>query len=143
MSSSGFIGRGTVCWHVRLVDAGPGEANEGKIDSNDYVLKDNWVDEDLVDHEASILSHIAGIKGVPVLVQSWTVQYKGEDDTTLRYRPAAWSPFEKFVNRVHRRQLLRPVGSPLSSFRSQKELLLGLITGLESEYFIRVLCTFF
>ncbi|KIM59997.1 hypothetical protein SCLCIDRAFT_16412 [Scleroderma citrinum Foug A] len=130
-SSSGFIGRGTVCWHVRPVDAGPGEVNEGKIDSNDYVLKDNWVDEDLVDHEASILSHIAGIKGVPILVQSWTVQYKGEDDTTLRYRPAAWSPFEKFINRVHRRQLLRPVGSPLSSFRSQKELLLGLITRLE------------
>ena len=107
------------------------------------MLKDNWVDEDLVDHEASILSHIAGIKGVPVLVQSWTVQYKGEDDTTLCYRPAAWSPFEKFVNHVHRRQLLRPVGSPLSSFRSQKELLLGLITRLESEYFVRVLCTFF
>ena len=137
-SSSGFIGRGTVCWHVRPVDTGPGEANEGKLDNNDYVLKDNWVDEELIDHEIDILSHIAGIKGVPVLVKSWTVQYKGEDDTTLRYRPAAWKRLERFVNRVHRRQLLRPVGSPLSTFRSQKELLLGLIAGLESVYFVRV-----
>ena len=134
-SSCGFIGRGTACWHVRPVDTGLGEAHEGRLDGNDYVLKDNWVDEELVNYEASILSQIAGIKGVPVLLKSWTVQYNGEDDTTSRYRPAGWKPFANFVNRVHRRQLLRPVGSPLSTFRSQKELLFGLISGLESERF--------
>ena len=137
-SSSGFIGHGTVCWHVHLVDTGPGEANKGKLDNNDYVLKDNWVDEELIDHETSILSHIAGIKGVPVLVKSWTVQYKGKDDMTLCYRPAAWERLERFINRVHRCRLLHPMGSPLSTFWSQKELLLGLIARLESEYFVRV-----
>ena len=110
-SSCGFIGRGTACWHVRPVDTGLGEAHEGRLDGNDYVLKDNWVDEELVNYEASILSQIAGIKGVPVLLKSWTVQYNGEDDTTSRYRPAGWKPFANFVNRVHRCQLLRPVGS--------------------------------
>jgi len=131
--SSGFIGCGTICYHVHPVDTGLGEVNEGQLDGNDYVLKDNWVDEALADHEASILSHIADIKGVPLLLKSWTVQYNGEDDLTLCYRPAAWKPSARFVNCVHWRQLLHPVGSPLSTFRSQKELLLGLISGLESE----------
>ena len=134
-SSSGFIGRGPVCWHVRPVDLGLGNANEGYLDGNDYVLKDNWVDEELVHYEASILEHIAGIKGVPVLKKSWTVQYDGEDDTTLQYRPAGWQPSERFVNRIHWRQLFQPVGSPLSTFWSRKELLFGLISGIESECF--------
>ena len=134
-SSSSFIGRGTVCWHVCPIDTGLGKANEGFLDGNDYVLKDNWVNEELVQYEASILTQIAGIKGVPVLLNSWTVQYNGKDDMTLRYRPAGWQLSGAFVNRVHRCQLLRPVGSPLSTFHSQKELLFGLISRLESECF--------
>jgi len=107
--------------------------NEGQLDGNDYMLKDNWVEEALADHEASILSHITDIKGVLLLLKLWTVQYNGEDDLTLCYRPAAWKLSVRFVNCVHWHQLLNPVGSPLSTFRSQKELLLGLISRLKSE----------
>ena len=133
-SSPGFIGRGTVCWHVRPEIAGPSKANEGFLDDSDYVLKDSWVDQSQVDHEPDILKHIAGIEGVPVLINSWTVQFEGRDDTTLGYRPAGWIPPELFVSHVHRRQLMYPVGSPITTFRSQKELLFGLIHALESEY---------
>ena len=138
-SSPGFIGRGTVCWHVRPEFAGSSKANEGFLDDYDYVLKDSWVDLSQVDHEPNILKHIAGIEGVPVLVGSWAVEFKEEEDTMLRYRPAGWIPQEPFVNRVHRRQLTHPVGSPITTFRSQKELLQGLIHGLESTHLITLL----
>ena len=108
--------------------------NEGFLDNYDYILKDNWVDQSQADHELNILKHIADIEGVPVLVNSWTVQFEGKEDTMLRYRPAGWTPPKLFVNRVHRCQLMYPVGSPVTTFRSQKELLLGLIHGLESKH---------
>lgn len=133
-ASNGFIGRGTVCFHVRLRGAPP--RPPGTLDQFDCVLKDSWVEESLVEHERSMLEYIDGLEGMPSLIKAWTVQYDGKDDNTSRYRPEGWIPPEtsKFVPRIHRRLLMTPVGSPLSTFRSQKELLLGLIDGLEGEF---------
>ena len=130
-SNPGFIGCGTVCWHVCPEIAGPRKANEGFLDDSDYILKDSWVDQSQVNHKPDILKHIAGIEGVPVLINSWTVQFEGRDNMTLGYRPAGWIPPELFVSHVHQCQLMYPVGSPITTFWSQKELLFGLIHALE------------
>ncbi|KIM64376.1 hypothetical protein SCLCIDRAFT_23407 [Scleroderma citrinum Foug A] len=131
-ASAGFIRRGTVSYHVRPEVTGPSKASEGLLDDYDYILKDNWVNQAQVDHEPNILKHIAGIEGVPVLVDLWAVQFEEKEDMMLRYRPAGWIPPTLFVNHVHRRQLMHPVGSPITSFQSQKELLFGLIHRLET-----------
>lgn len=48
-------------------------------------------------------------------------------------QPSQWDhDLDLTPTRVHRHLVLTPVGSPLSSFRSQRELLHGLIAGLES-----------
>ncbi|KAH7920649.1 hypothetical protein BV22DRAFT_1020824 [Leucogyrophana mollusca] len=117
-SSQGFIGRGTTVYRVR--------SKEGK----EYVLKDYWVKANEAGHEAAILEKIASLKidGVPTLVEKWNVQFNGQDDTTetlrkgliMKHLPAS------FCARIHRRLLMTPVGFPISSFRSQRELLSGL-----------------
>lgn len=134
-TSNGFVGRCTSIYHVRPQDAPP--RNDGEeVDQYDYVLKDVWPEEHVMEREEMILGRIAGIEGVPSLIKAWTVQYKGADDTTLRHRPSEWdmklSP--RYTTRVHRRLLMTSIGSPLSTFRSQRELLSGLITALEGTY---------
>jgi Fungal protein kinase len=134
-TSNGFVGRCTSIYHVRPQDAPP--RNDGEeVDRYDFVVKDVWPEEHVMGREQMILERIAGIEGIPTLVKAWTVQYNGENDTTLRHRPSDWdmtlSP--RYTTRVHRRLLMTSVGSPLSSFRSQRELLCGLIMALESAY---------
>jgi hypothetical protein len=139
--SNGFVGRCANVFHVRLEGAPPRARNrDGELDKFDYIVKDCWVEEHLVDHEERILKRISGIAGTPSLVEAWTVQYEGSDDTTLRHRPSNWdlALTPHYQTRVHRRLMMTPVGSPLSSFRSQRELLHGLIRGLESTSFVRV-----
>ena len=102
-----------------------------------------WLEKDLVNHECSILEHIAGIEGVPTVIKAWKVQFGGQDDTTLCHRPGEWDPTLTlcYVTCVHWCLLMTPVGSPLTSFRSQSELLHGLIVGLESmPIFQHVVC---
>lgn len=121
------------CFHVRPCDAPPRPSNLD-LDEHDFVIKDAWLEEGLIDHEPAILEHISDIEGVPKLVKAWSVQFDGRDDTTSRHRPSQWDRdlTPRFVTRVHRRLLLTSVGDPLSSFRSQREFLYGLIAGLES-----------
>jgi Fungal protein kinase len=138
-TSNGFIGRCTNAFHVRPQGAPPHIVN-GRLDEYDFVVKDSWLDEYLASHEEDIYEHISGIKGVPTLLKTWTVQNAGDDDSTLRHRPSSWDRRElspEYVTRIHRRLLMAPVGSPLSSFRSQREFLGGLITALESMSFVQ------
>jgi hypothetical protein len=132
-TSNGFIGRCTNTFHVRIQHAPP-PLIYGEVDEYDYVVKDGWLEVDLINHEQSILDHIAGTEGVPKLLKAWTVKNEGRDDSTDLNRPNVWDPSlaPRYVTRIHRRLLMAPLGSPLSSFKSQKELLLGLIEGLES-----------
>ncbi|KAH7918131.1 hypothetical protein BV22DRAFT_1025103, partial [Leucogyrophana mollusca] len=120
-SSGGFIGRGTTVYHVR---AKRGETYE------QYVLKDYWVKASEVDHEANILQLLEEkkIEGVPRLADAWNVQFNGRDDSTqalcrglvTKHLPRSYIP------RIHRRLLMSPVAFPITSFRSQRELLSAL-----------------
>ena len=56
--------------------------NNQELDKYDFVVKDAWLEKDLVNHECSILEHIAGIEGVPMVIKAWKVQFGGQDDTT-------------------------------------------------------------
>ena len=88
-ASTRFIGHGTVCYHIRPEVTRPSKVSEGLLDDYNYVLKDNWVNQAQVDHEPNILKHIAGIEGVPVLVDSWAVQFEEKEDIMLHYRPVS------------------------------------------------------
>ena len=132
-TSNGFVGCCTNTYHVHPHSAPP-PLNNQELDEYNFVVKDALLEKDLVNHECSILKHIASIKGVPTIIKAWKVQFGGQDDTTLRHRPGEWDPTltPHYVTHVHWRLLMMPVGSPLTSFRSQSELLHGLIAGLES-----------
>ncbi|KAH7918085.1 hypothetical protein BV22DRAFT_994777, partial [Leucogyrophana mollusca] len=111
-SSDAFIGRGTVVYHVKSTD--------GKA----YVLKDCWVNKKDVEHESMILEKAKGIPGVPKLVDAWNVTFNGEVDCTSRIRHGLGKVLPKsFITRVHRRLLMTPLGLPITTFRSQRELL--------------------
>lgn len=135
-TSNGFVGRSTNVYHVRSQKA-PLRIDNEDLDQYDLIVKDVWLEEHLVGHEKKILERIAGMKGVPLLLKAWTVQCRGISDTTSRNRPSHWNRDRltpHYAERVHRRLLMTPVGSPLHMFKSQKELLCGLITGIESMY---------
>lgn len=135
-TSNGFVGRCTNVYHVRSQKA-PLRINNEELDQYDLVVKDVWLEAHLVEHEQKILERIAGIEGVPLLVKAWTVQRRGVPDTTSCHRPTHWSRDRltpNYAERIHRRLLMTPVGSPLYLFKSQREFLCGLITGLESMY---------
>ncbi|KAH7903461.1 hypothetical protein BJ138DRAFT_1120362 [Hygrophoropsis aurantiaca] len=131
MSTNGFVGRGTVCYHIRLstsdnrtTDAINGGAGS---DADDLVLKDYWAAKGLETHEATILDLLKGLDGVPELVDAWNVQFEGEDDTTFRNRPLSqsfnFSLWPNLVCRMHRRMVMRPLAYPITTFRSQIEFL--------------------
>jgi len=69
-----ICGQGTLCWHVCC-------------DGQDYIVKDLWTHESWVDHEKDILTKIRGLKGVPQLIATWTVQIGGKDDQTDTHHP--------------------------------------------------------
>lgn len=72
--------------------------------------------------EEDILSKISGLLGVPVLVDAWTVQAGGVDETTDHLRPAFLVENLEFETRIHRRLVMTPVGEPLTQFSTLKEL---------------------
>ena len=82
-SSTGFLGRGTVCYLVR---------HDGEF----YVIKDHWVQNKLKHYqnplqEVNMMKLVQGIDGVPVLVDFWIVEVlPGVPDVTQCYRQEKW-----------------------------------------------------
>ena len=111
-------GRGTSCWHVRH-------------NKKNYVIKDSWTHASRVNRETDILKRIKDLRGVPRLIAAWTVEIGGSSDRTDTRRPIPLNTLSSNV-RVHRRILMQPVGTPLSEFKSIRELLSVLIDILDS-----------
>lgn len=115
-------GRGTICWHVRRNDL-------------DYVIKNNWTDVSRHHTEADVLRRAESVQGIAHLVGEEVVRINGREDSTDSIRSVIkdlnnydrrdW--YNKLEVRVHRRMVTSPLGEPLSSFRSKKELLMVLI----------------
>ena len=104
-------------------------AGMSAVAKKDYVIKDSWTHESHLNREADILTKIRGLKGVPQLVAAWTVQAGGSDDWTDLHRLSLPSFSDV---RVHRRLLMELVGTPLSEFKTIRELLSILIDILDS-----------
>jgi Fungal protein kinase len=86
-----------------------------------YVVKDYWTHKGRKVAEEEILKRIIGLLGVPQLVEAWTVQVNGTDETTDSLRPSFLVKNVEFETRIHRRILMTPVGDPLISFTSLQE----------------------
>ena len=102
-------GRGTSSWLVK----------RGK---KYYVIKDYWTHKGRKHTEKEILLKIKGLLGVSQLVEAWTVQANGADETTDWLRPSFLVGNKEFETRLHQRLLLSPVGDPLVQFSSLQEL---------------------
>ena len=106
-SSGGFLGRGTVIYLARR-----GEEL--------YIIKDHWVENPL--QEAKMMKRMKGVRGVPKLIDSWTVKIlPGVVDVTSRYRSEESHIHMKSI-RTHVRTATSPRGRLLSKFRSKREL---------------------
>ena len=111
-SSTGFIGRGTVCYLVRH-------------NSRIYVIKDHWVAGD-PSHEANMLLWVQGIKGVPSLVDYWQVEVVDDViEKTERYREEHFRSKMKTI-RTHVCLVMTPRVRPLMHFTSRKELVITI-----------------
>ena len=102
-------GRGTSSWLVK----------RGK---KYYVIKDYWTHKGRKRTEEEILLKIQGLLGVSQLVEAWTVQADGANETTDWLRPSFLVGNKEFETRLHRRLLLTPVGDPLVQFSCLQEL---------------------
>lgn len=128
-SSTGFVGRGTVCYLARF---------EGV----NYVIKDHWVrslDPDalcnpLLIHEARMMNLVKGIDGVPILHQVWVVENEeGVSDATSRYRQEKdWKLLQSI--RTHVRLAMTPCARPLTMFKSKHELVRCIRDVIGSKY---------
>lgn len=121
-------GRATLCLHVR--------DEHGK----DFVVKDCWTHRGRKVTEEQILWKLKehGIPGLPTLKEAWTVQIGGRDDTTDLRRPtfleSSANSRAMCEDRVHRRYLLDPLGSPVTEFSCIQEFLSIFIDILHGEY---------
>lgn len=127
---SGVIqGRGTVCWHVTR-------------DGQHFAIKDIWSDETREFTEAEILKSCEEIEDIPKVIWAGKVQINGEVDRTENWRSRfahdtvlsrAWRSHAVQAGdvtrdkRVHRRIVLTPYASPITSFQSKRELLQAFI----------------
>ncbi|KAF8432136.1 hypothetical protein L210DRAFT_3650633 [Boletus edulis BED1] len=123
-SSTGFIGRGTICYLARY---------EGVY----YVIKDHWVrdlDQDgicdlMMIHEARMMEYVKDIDGVPKLHGAWVVEAEeGVPDSTSRYREEKYRKMQS--PRTHVRLAMTPCARPLTMFKSKKELIIFDRTGI-------------
>lgn len=99
-----------------------------------YVVKDYWTHKGRKVTEEEILKKIAGQVGVPELVEAWTVQREGADETTNSLRPLFLVHGTEFETRIHRRLLITPVGEPLVNFTSLQELMSIFIDIVHGKY---------
>src|ERR1700722_8402975 len=99
-------GCGTQCWHVQK-------------DGEGYVIKDSWIHRGRQHSELEILKEISGIQGVPRFVCGEDIELPDKTvDSTALIRMGQSS----IDIRIHRRLVMQPVGEPISSFISKKEL---------------------
>jgi hypothetical protein len=104
-SSETVRGRATRCWRVSK-------------DEKQYVLKDSWCLRSRKP-EPVVLTKIAGVEGVPRLIDWEDIACHGEIDSTAARRVGLSYAEE----RVHRRLVMEPIAKPLSEFESKKELI--------------------
>ncbi|KAI6020926.1 hypothetical protein BKA83DRAFT_4126818 [Pisolithus microcarpus] len=104
-----ICGRGTNSWLVK----------KGK---QLYVVKDYWTHEGRKHTEEEILLKVKGLMGVSQLVEAWTIQMEGADETTDQLQPTFLVGNIEFETHLHRHLLLTPVGDPLAQFSSLQEL---------------------
>ncbi|KAG1890837.1 hypothetical protein F4604DRAFT_1949197 [Suillus subluteus] len=115
-SSTGLIGRGTVCYRARRAS-----------DGQEFVIKDHWVLGDVDDadvlNEIAMMKAMEGIPGVPKLEEYCKVALSsGEVDNTRRYRCSQLAS-SKGTWRTHVRLVMKPQGRCLQEFRTRKEFI--------------------
>ncbi|KIO09339.1 hypothetical protein M404DRAFT_21903 [Pisolithus tinctorius Marx 270] len=97
-SSTGFLGRGTVCYLA---------CYNGEY----YVIKDYWVEESeqrTALHEVNMMKLVQDIDGVPKLQHYWVIEVEpGIVDKTERYRDEKWRSCMK-SRRTHVRLAMKP-----------------------------------
>ena len=85
-----------------------------------YIIKDHWVENPL--QEAKMMKRMRGVRGVPKLIDSWTVKIlPGVVDVTSRYRSEESHIHMKSI-RTHVWTATSPRGRLLSNFRTKREL---------------------
>lgn len=119
-ASQGLVGRGTACYCVR-------DPTTSKV----FAMKDYWVDNSQLEHESNILERLRGIKGIPIQVKAWNVQFQGESDSTIRIRRSykhLTSNIKRAIGkgRTHRRILMTPFAISIVNFSSVEELISSL-----------------
>jgi len=124
-------GRATICWHATC-------------NGEDYAIKDSWSDTSRQLTEREILDDLNDIDGVPKVVEEAIVQVEGGDDSMDHRRSMMANPaikwhkkgrkmFSVLENRLHRRLVLHPLGIPVVSFSSKRELISVLIDIVQSK----------
>ncbi|KAG2028351.1 hypothetical protein BDR03DRAFT_1019925 [Suillus americanus] len=111
--SRGLFSCGTVCY-----------CSQDK-NKREYVLKDCWVDADIIEQEVNFLRAVDGVPNVVQLVKYWDIEYCGHIDSTSKIRDHVRDHLPAsliFTNKIHRRMLLTPCGLPLTNFKSVPEL---------------------
>ncbi|KAI6041728.1 hypothetical protein EDC04DRAFT_2601510 [Pisolithus marmoratus] len=111
-----ICGWATSCWHVCL-------------NNEHYMVKDSWTCASWVSHEEDILHEIQNLKGVLQLVAAWTVEIGGLDDE-MHLCHELIHPSDDV--QIHCRLVMQPVATPLSNFKSIRELLSVFINVLDS-----------
>ena len=120
-----LVGRATKVWEVRL-------------DDEDYILKDSWVQTRHEKSEASLLELMSGHDAlkhtVPRLICSEDVRINEEKDCTENYRRDLHG--HSFSQRIHRRLVLSPIGQSLETYESKKDFISIMISLIQSMFLI-------
>lgn len=104
-------GRATQCWHVSK-------------DDKSYIIKDSWIATTLMSNEIETLNVVEGVPCVPTLIAGIDVELNNGKPMSTETRRVGVD-FDE--NRVRRRLVMTPVGQPLDSFTSKKELIGAMI----------------
>ncbi|KAI6008144.1 hypothetical protein F5J12DRAFT_892156 [Pisolithus orientalis] len=111
-SSTGFLGRGTVCYLA---------CYNGEY----YIIKDYWVEESeqrTALHEVNMMKLVQDIDRVPKLQHYWVIEVEpGIVDKTERYCDEKWQLCMKSW-RTHVQLAMKPCARPMVMFKTKKEL---------------------
>jgi hypothetical protein len=131
-----LLGRGTNVWTVTR-------------GNKKFILKDSWVLSDLVESEIvylqAMLEHSEIKSHVPTFVDGGDVKINRIIDSTANYRGQGLVGYHH-NQRVHRRIVTGPVGTPLTTFRTKKEFvnaLMGVISCKRHRIYIAILFSSF